>query len=110
MATFIRPTLRTAAFTAVGAGMAYQSYRNDQSASIFTIAHAESLPSDTKAALKKVDWKGFTELKLESAELYNHNVKKLTFALPDDESVTGISPISKSISMPMPPRKSLTCG
>lgn len=41
-----------------------------------------------------MDWKGFTELKLEKAEMVNHNVKKLTFALPDDQSITGIAPVS----------------
>lgn len=46
--------------------------------------------------MKKVPWKGFTELKLESAEMVNHNVKKLTFALPDDDSITGLTPISQS--------------
>ena len=95
MATFFRPTVRTAAITAAGAGVAYQGYRYYNSASLLTNAHAESPPSDAKAALKKMDWKGFTELKLESAELYNHNVKKLTFSLPDDQSITGIAPISK---------------
>lgn len=95
MSTFIRPTLRTAAFTVAGAGIAYQGCRYYYDASSFLReAHAESMPSDAKAALKKMEWKGFTELKLESAEMYNHNVKKLTFALPDDQTVTGISPIS----------------
>ena len=95
MAVFMRPSLRTAAFTVAGAGIAYQGYRYYSTTSFLTEAHAESLPSDSRAALKKMDWKGFTELKLESAEMYNHNVKRLTFALPDDQTVTGIPPISK---------------
>lgn len=96
MATFIRPGFRTAAFVAAGAGVTYQSYRYiNPNFSFFGNVYAESIPSDSRVALKKMEWKGFTELKLESAEMYNHNVKKLTFALPDDQSITGISPISK---------------
>lgn len=96
MASFARPALKVAAFTAVGAGVGYSGYKHWQSTHFFfNEVHAESLPSDSKAALKKVDWKGFTELKLVSAEQYNHNVKKLTFALPDDQSITGLSPISE---------------
>jgi hypothetical protein len=91
MAAFARPAVRVsviagAASAALGAGYYKTSFRE---------AHAESAPSDAKASLKKVPWKGFTELKLESAEMVNHNVKRLTFALPDDDSVTGITPISK---------------
>lgn len=95
MAAFIRPSTRTASLAAASAGIAFVGYRYSYStSSILQQAHAESAPSDAKAALKKVPWKGFTELKLESAEMVNHNVKKLTFSLPDDESITGISPIS----------------
>jgi len=50
-------------------------------------------PARTDA--KKVTWSGFTELKLESAELVNHNVKRLRFALPDAETVTGLEPVSE---------------
>jgi hypothetical protein len=62
----------------------------------YNTVHAEAPPSDAQAALKKMAWKGFTELKLEKAEMVNHNVKKLTFALPDDQSITGVAPISES--------------
>lgn len=97
MAAYLRPSFKAAGVTAVGAGVAYSGYRYwNTTQFFFNNVHAESLPSDSKAALKKMDWKGFTELKLVSAEEVNHNVKKLTFALPDDETVTGISPISKS--------------
>lgn len=34
---------------------------------------------------------GFFDLKLESIETVNHNVKKLRFALPSDEHVSGLS-------------------
>lgn len=97
MASFFRrPTIRAAAFTAAGAGVAYQGYRHfNPTSGLFGVAHAESIPSDARSALKKMEWKGFTELKLESAEMYNHNVKRLTFALPDDQSITAIAPISK---------------
>lgn len=79
-----------------GAGVAYAGHRYFNTTSFFfNTVHAESLPSDSQAALKKVQWKGFTELKLESAEMVNHNVRRLTFALPDDQSVTGLPPISR---------------
>ena len=102
MAAVVRPGFRAAAFTAVGAGVAYQGYRYYTSTSFVSTAHAESLPSDAKAALKKMEWKGFTELKLESAEMYNHNVKRLTFGLPDDQTVTGNAPITSLLSQHTP--------
>lgn len=97
MSAYIRPGLRVAGVAAVGAGVGYTArhYWNTTTF-FFTTAQAESLPSDTKAALKKMAWKGFTELKLEKAETVNHNVKKLTFALPDDQSITGVPPVSMS--------------
>jgi cytochrome-b5 reductase len=95
MANFIRPSLRNTALAIAGAGaLTYQGYRYYSSSTAFAQAHAESLPSDIKSGLKKMDWKGFVELKLENAEMYNHNVKKLTFALPDDQTVSGLPPIS----------------
>ncbi len=100
MAAIMRPGVGTAVLAAVSTGVAYQGYRYNNSTSFVSTAHAESLPSDTKAALKKMEWKGFTELKLESAEMYNHNVKRLTFALPDDQTVSGNAPISKCGTMP----------
>ena len=60
-----------------------------------SIVHAEPLPSDAQAGLKKMVWSGFTELKLESAEMVNHNVRKLRFALPENQDITGIAPVSK---------------
>jgi hypothetical protein len=96
MAAFLRPSARYAGFATVSVAVGYTGSKYyDNSFFHFTQAHAESLPSDSKAALKKVPWKGFTELKLESSEMVNHNVKRLTFALPDEESITGLSPISK---------------
>lgn len=93
MSAFTRPAMRFAGLATAGVAAGYMATRSN--AFGFTQAHAESLPSDAKAAMKKMPWKGFTELKLESAEMVNHNVKKLTFALPDDETVTGIAPISE---------------
>jgi len=91
-----RPVLRAAGLAAVGAGVAYTGYSTLKPTSFLNTAHAESLPSDSQASLNKaMVWKGFTELKLKSAEQVNHNVKKLTFALPDDSSISGLSPISK---------------
>lgn len=95
MTSFLRPSARYAGLATAGVAAAYTGSRYyDRSSFSLTQAHAESAPSDAKAALKKVPWKGFTELKLESSEMVNHNVKRLTFALPDDESITGLSPIS----------------
>lgn len=99
MSSLLRPSARTAALAAAGAGVMYAGYRYSSSRpSFLEQAHAEAMPSDAKAALKKMPWKGFTELKLESAEMVNHNVKRLTFALPDNETISGIAPISKSMS------------
>lgn len=101
MSRYIRTSLRVAGVAAAGAGVAYVGHHYLTTTSFFlTTAHAESLPSDSRAALKKMQWKGFTELKLQSSEQVNHNVKKLTFALPDDESITGIAPISTSAAIP----------
>lgn len=96
MSAYLRPTVKVASATVLGAGLAYSGYRYYNTTHFyFNTVHAESLPSDSTAALKKMDWKGFTELKLIQSEMVNHNVKRLTFALPDDQSITGISPISK---------------
>jgi hypothetical protein len=94
MATFFRPYLRNTALAVAGAGITYQGYRYYSSKNAFLQAHAESVPSDIEVGLKRMEWKGFVELKLENAEMYNHNVKKLTFALPDDQTVSGLAPIS----------------
>jgi hypothetical protein len=91
MAASLRPSLRTAAFTVAGAGLAYQGYRYYNNGTPFI----KNVYADMPSSAKKMEWKGFTELKLESAEMYNHNVRKLTFALPDDQTVSGLSPISK---------------
>ena len=96
MASFIRPSFKAVALTTAGAGAAYQSYRYFSNPLPFIKdAYAESAPSDTQAILKQMQWKDFIELKLQSAEMYNHDVKRLTFALPDDQTVSGLSPISK---------------
>jgi hypothetical protein len=96
MSAFARPAVRYAGIASVAATGSYLATRSYNSNAFgFTQAHAESAPSDAKAALKKMPWKGFTELKVESVEMVNHNVKKLTFALPDNETISGIAPISK---------------
>ncbi len=97
----IRP-LRLASVAAIGATTGYSACHYWSTSFFqFNTVHAEApastlldAPSDARAALKKMAWKGFTELKLEKSEMVNHNVKKLTFALPDDQSITGISPVS----------------
>ena len=94
----IRP-LRAVGVAAVGATAGYAACHYWNTTFFrFSTVHAESPPSDAQAAMKKMAWKGFTELKLEKAEMYNHNVKKLTFALPDDQSITGIAPVSMSLN------------
>lgn len=96
MSAYLRPTVKVASATVLGAGLAYTGYRYwNTTHFFFSTAHAESPASDPTAASRKMEWKGFTELKLLQSEMINHNVKRLTFALPDDQTVTGISPISK---------------
>ncbi|KIV79216.1 hypothetical protein PV11_06786 [Exophiala sideris] len=103
MSGYLRTSLRVAGVAAAGAGVAYAGHHYLTTTCFFlTTAHAESLPSDSRAALKKMSWKGFTELKLQSTEQVNHNVKKLTFALPDDESVTGLAPITSLLTRHTP--------
>ena len=84
--------LRTTGVVAASA-IAYAGYSTLQATR--PVALAEQAPSDTQASLKKMSWSGFTELKLQSSELVNHNVKKLTFALSDEDVVSGLAPISK---------------
>ena len=96
MSAYFRPSLKLAGVAAGSAAIGYAGCHYWNTTSLFfNTVHAESPPSDAKAGLKKMEWKGFTELKLEKAEMINHNVRKLTFALPDDESITGIAPVSK---------------
>jgi len=101
MAAF-KTGFKVATLGVVGAGAAYTGYHYYNTTSVYFTAHAESLPSDSKAAFKKMDWKGFTEMKLQSSEQVNHNVKKLTFALPTEDSVTGISPVTSLLTRHTP--------
>lgn len=94
--------VRRAAFAAAGVGMAYEGYRFYSTSPFVRAAYAESPPSDAKAALQKQNWKGFTELKLQSSEMVNHNVKRLTFALPTEDTVTGISPVTSMLTRHTP--------
>ena len=64
-------------------------------------AHAESPRSDSKAALKKVNFSSFTELRCLSSEQYNHNVKKITFALPEN-STSDLPPITSLLTQHTP--------
>lgn len=108
-AAFTRPALRTAAVIGVGVGVTYASYRYlGGSSSPFVgahTAHAEA-PAAAGAATdgpKKVfGGKGAVELRLESAEMVNHNVKRLRFALPTADAVSGISPITSLLSQHTP--------
>lgn len=100
--TALRAGFKVATLGAASATVAYTSFQYYNTTNVFWTAHAESLPSDSKASLKKMEWKGFTEMKLQSAERVNHNVKRLTFALPTEDSVTGISPVTSLLTRHTP--------
>ncbi|KAH0844098.1 hypothetical protein AYO21_02147 [Fonsecaea monophora] len=103
MSGYFRSSLRVAGAATVGATAGYTACHYWNTTFFrFNTVHAESPPSDAKAALKKMEWKGFTELKLEKAEMVNHNVKKLTFALPDDSSITGVPPVTSLLTRHTP--------
>jgi cytochrome-b5 reductase len=75
----------------VGGGAAYAGYSlyKNSGPSIIRSAYADAPPGPKKIFPAS----GFVDFKLESSELVNHNVKKLRFALPDADAVTGIQPI-----------------
>lgn len=75
----------------VGGGAAYAGHLVYQKStpSIVRSAFADA-PSGPKKVFATFN---FVDLKLESSELVNHNVKKLRFALPDDDALSGIQPI-----------------
>ncbi|KAK5069882.1 hypothetical protein LTR64_007936 [Lithohypha guttulata] len=98
----LRAGIKVAGLTTLSASVAYSGYQYYNTTNVIFTAHAESLPSDSKAALKKMEWKGFTEMKLQSAEQVNHNVKRLTFALPTDDSTTGLLPITSLLTRHTP--------
>lgn len=93
----LRISSKTAAYAVAGAGVAYSGYRLYSANSLPRTAYAES-----PASAKKMEWKGFTELKMQSAEMVNHNVKRITFALPDENTVSGISPVTSLLSQHTP--------
>jgi cytochrome-b5 reductase len=74
----------------VGGGAAYTGYSLYKNSSLLI----RSAYADAPPAPKKIfPASGFVDLKLESSEPVNHNVKKLRFALPDADAVTGLQPI-----------------
>lgn len=75
----------------VGGGAAYAGYSlyEKSSMSIIRPAYADAPPGPKKIFPAS----GFVDLTLESSEMVNHNVKKLRFALPNKEAVTGMQPI-----------------
>ena len=86
-----------AAAVAGGAGASYYAYRKP-GRSFFQEAHA-----DAPAGPKKIfPASGSVEFKLESAEFVNHNVKRLRFALPDGDAVSGLEPISSLLTQHTP--------
>lgn len=100
--TYLRKPILTTFLVAAGASTVCYTGYNLNKKSFLQTAHAESLPSDSKAALAKVPWKGFTELTLESSEIVNHNVKRLTFSLPTTTSITGLSPVTSLLTQHTP--------
>ncbi|RMZ83074.1 hypothetical protein DV738_g1286, partial [Chaetothyriales sp. CBS 135597] len=103
MSAFTRPAVRVAGIgaTALVLGYGVSHYYLGRDTLALSTAHAESVSSDAKGP-KVLAWKGFTELKLESAETVNHNVKRLTFALPDKDSVTGLAPVTSLLTQHTP--------
>ena len=94
-----RTSLRTAGLIAATGTATYASihlYRSQYT------AHAEPLSSDTQNTLTKMSWSGFTPLTLQSSVMVNHNVKKLTFALPTPQTITGNAPITSLLSKHTP--------
>jgi len=87
---FTLRTVRTAGIAAAAAGTAYAGVSYYQRRSLIQTVHA-----DAPTLPQKMTWSGFTELKLESAELVNHNVKRLRFALTNEDTVSGLKPVSK---------------
>lgn len=82
----------------IGGGVAYAGYNYSKNKQLtpFSSAYAES--PDTKTAPPKTfkgGFPGFIDLRLESVEVVNHNVKRLRFKLPDENAVSGLSTICK---------------
>lgn len=90
---FARPAVWTAATAIIGLGVASSTYGHES-----RTAHADS-PSGPKRIFPG---SGFTTLKLESAEMVNHNVKRLRFALPESDSITGLTPVSSLLTQHTP--------
>ena len=92
---FVHQRLRVSSVVAaavVGGGAAFAGfsfYKN--SPSIIRSAHADAPPGQKKIFPAS----GFVDFQLHSSEMVNHNVKKLKFRLPDEDAVTGITPICK---------------
>ena len=95
-----RPSVWTAATAVVGLGIAASSY-NHESRKI----HADS-PAGPKTIFPS---SGFMTLKLESAEMVNHNVKRLRFALPESDSTTGLGPVSSLLTRHTPEGAWIPC-
>jgi len=92
-----RQSLRASA-ALLGVAAAGYSIHQSTSPSVLRTAHA-----DAPAGAKKVfAGLGFVELKLESAEIVNHNVRRLRFALPEGDTVTGLKTVSSLLSKHTP--------
>lgn len=95
-----RPAVWTAATAVVGLGIATSTYNHESHT-----AHADS-PTGPKTVFPG---SGFTTLKLESAEMVNHNVKRLRFALPEQDSITGLGPVSSLLTRHTPDGAWIPC-
>lgn len=90
--------MRAAAYTTVATTIIYTANASIRPQRV----HAESLPSDSKAAITKMKWSGFTELRVHGTEEVNHNVKKITFILPTEDTISGLSPVTSLLSQHWP--------
>lgn len=87
-----RPSVWTAGTALVGLTIAATSYNHESHS-----AHADA------PGPQPLTFSGFTTLKLESAELVNHNVKRLRFALPEKDTTTDLNVISSLLTRHTPP-------
>lgn len=68
-------------------------------------AEAQKIPATSDKAAKAAftgGEQGFLSLKLDKSEVINHNTKKLTFLLPEEDMESGLHVACMS-SQPMPP-------
>jgi cytochrome-b5 reductase len=87
-----RPAVWTAATAAFGLTIAVSAYNHE----------ARTAHADAPSGPATVNFSSFTTLKLESAEMVNHNVKRLRFALPNPSATTNLSVVSSLLTRHTP--------